>query len=349
MISKALCVDAQKLWRWYRDSISGFTDHATQEEHYQNDVEITIGRGKELIRVPILKPENIGKNMAIDEKMIGEDMHTILSNRDTGKIAMLVRSIRAHEIQKAIASVGDRVVVVETMTRDMSPTYARFGEEVFYNASQIADKFHIIKDLLETSQAVRVRYRQEALREKRLKYEAYKKQEALRKKQCEAEGKQYNPKRFSYKEDTLKNGDTVMEALARSRYLLFKFKSDWTLKQEKRAMALFERFPEIEKAYELACEFRNWMKKSNVGKDISVLKKDIYAWFQKVEDSAIEELLNFKSMIERNLLVVLNYFKFNATNAIAENINSRIQRFIMINQGTRDREFFYFRMAKYFT
>jgi len=114
-------------------------------------------------------------------------------------------------------------------------------------------------------------------------------------------------------------------------------------------MALFDRFPEIEKAYDLTCEFRNWMKKSNVGKGTSVLKKDIYAWFQKVEDSGIEELLNFKSMIERNLLVVLNYFKFNATNAIAENINSRLQRFIMINQGTRDREFFYFRMANYFS
>lgn len=349
MIAKALCVDSQKLWRWYRDSISGFYDQDTQERHYENDVEIAVGSGKKLIRVPILKPENIGHNMAVDEKMIGEDMHTVLSNRDTGKIAMLVKSIRAHELQKAIAKVGDRVDVVETMTRDMSSTYAKFGEEVFCNASQIADKFHIIKDLLETSQAVRIRYRQEILREKRLKYEEYKKQEILRKKQNEKEGKKYDKKRFTYKEDTLKNGDTIMEALARSRYLLFKFRTDWTVNQEKRANALFEKFPEIEKAYHLTCEFINWMKKSNVGKNTNALKKEIFNWFQKVENSEIEELLNFKSMIERNLLVVLNYFKFNATNAIAESINSRIQRFVMINQGTRDREFFYFRMTNYFS
>ncbi|MCP4179843.1 MAG: transposase, partial [bacterium] len=37
------------------------------------------------------------------------------------------------------------------------------------------------------------------------------------------------------------------------------------------------------------------------------------------------------------------------TNAIAENINSKIQRFIASNQGTRDREFFYFRLAAKFS
>ena len=349
VISKALCIESQKLWRWYRDSISGFYDDDIQIKHYENDVEIAIGSGRKIIRVPILKPENIGPNMAIDEKMIGEDMHTVLSNRDTGKIAMLANSIRAHELQKAIANVGDKVRLVETMTRDMSSTYAKFGQEVFCNASQIADKFHIIKDLLESSQAVRIRYRQEALREKRLKYEEYKNVEKLRRVQCDTEGKKYDKKRFIYKEDILKNGDTIMEALARSRYLLFKYRNDWTAKQEKRAKALFEKFPEIEKVYDLTCEFRDWMKKSNVGKDIGLLKKTINNWFQNVESSEIEELLNFKSMIERNKLVVLNYFRFNATNAIAESINSRIQRFVMINQGTRDREFFYFRMANYFS
>ncbi|MDR2685063.1 MAG: transposase [Prevotellaceae bacterium] len=49
------------------------------------------------------------------------------------------------------------------------------------------------------------------------------------------------------------------------------------------------------------------------------------------------------------MLPILNCFRFGTTNAIAENINSRIQRFITINQGTRDREFFYFRMKKYFS
>jgi transposase len=349
IVSKTLCVDGQKLWRWYRDHLSGFWEEGTQAEHYKNDIEIIQGKGKETIRVPILKPENIGPNMAIDEKQIGEDMHTILSNRDTGKIAMLARTVSAGILQKAIASVGDKVDIVSTMTRDMSSTYAKFGDGAFPNASQIADKFHIVKDLLESCQAVRIRYRQEALRDKRIAYDEHKKQEKQKQKECIGQEKLYEKKNFSHKEEILDNGDTIMEALARSRYLLFKYRSEWTESQIKRANALFMKFPEIEKVYDLACEFRNWIKKSNVGKEMHIVKKNLRHWFQKVEEAEIDEMLNFKSTIERNSLVVLNYFRFGATNAIAENINSRIQRFVMINQGTRDREFFYFRLANYFS
>jgi len=37
--------------------------------------------------------------------------------------------------------------------------------------------------------------------------------------------------------------------------------------------------------------------------------------------------------------LIINYFVKGNTNAKAENINSKIQRFIMMNQGTRDKEF----------
>jgi len=41
--------------------------------------------------------------MAIDEKQIGEEMHTILSNRDTGKIALLARTLKVKELELLIA------------------------------------------------------------------------------------------------------------------------------------------------------------------------------------------------------------------------------------------------------
>ena len=72
-------------------------------------------------------------------------------------------------------------------------------------------------------------------------------------------------------------------------------------------------------------------------------------WYLDVETEAVMEMENFKSLIERNEGIILNYFVKGETNAKAEGINSKIQRFIMINQGTRDREFFYFRLAKLFT
>lgn len=238
---------------------------------------------------------------------------------------------------------------VETLTRDLSPLYAKVGNELFFNASHIADKFHIIRSLPEACQDVRVRLRQDLLRDRRLKHTAHKNREKERKKECQALGKEYVSQSFKYDEEELSNGETVLEALARSRYLLFKYSNDWTYSQYNRAHALFEKYPEIKKVYDRCCEFRDWMKIENVGRNSRLLKNELREWMQNVENDEVDEMLNFKSLVERNILPLMAYFRFGATNAIAENINSQIQRFIMINQGTRDREFFYFRMKKYFS
>jgi transposase len=346
VFSSVLNLDSQLVWRWYRDHLSGFRESESNGEHYRHDLHLS---GGETVRVPVLKPENFGKAMAVDEKQIGEEMHTIISNRETGKIALMVRSMRYADLQKLLYKESITCREVETLTRDLSPLYAKVGSELFFNSSPIADKFHIIRSLMEACQDVRVRLRQDLLRDRRLKHATHKKQEKDRKKECQIFGKEYISIPFKYVEEELSNGETVLESLARSRYLLFKYPDDWTPSQQNRAYALFEKFPEIEKVYRRCCEFRDWMKRENVGRSIRLLKEDLHNWMRKVEQDDIDEMLNFESLIERNMIPVLNYFRFGATNALAENINSKIQRFIMINQGTRDREFFYFRIGKYFS
>lgn len=328
-------IECTKLWRWYHDSLSGFLDPKTQELQNQHDIVVGRGNGKETVRVPIFKPENFGKQMAIDEKQIGEEMHTIISNRQTGKIAVLARTVTSLPLKTLLDKYPQVCREVEVITRDMSATYTKVSNEVFENASQVADKFHIVRDLMESCQGVRVRYRQEILREQRI----------ARQKQKQQKGEP----RTQPIEKELSNGETPLEALARSRYLLFKYPHQWTNSQQNRANALFEEYPEIEKAYNLACQFRDWIKTENVGKKMSQITNELNQWFKRVDEQEVEEILNFKHTIERNLMSVLNYFRFGVTNAMAENINSRIQRFIMINQGTRHREFFYFRVANYFS
>ena len=346
VFSSVLNLDSQLVWRWYRDHLSGFRESESNGEHYRHDLHLS---GGETVRVPVLKPENFGKSMAVDEKQIGEEMHTIISNRETGKIALMVRSMRYADLQKLLDKESIICREVETLTRDLSPLYAKVGSELFFNSSPIADKFHIIRSLMEACQDVRVRLRQDLLRDRRFKHATHKKQEKDRKKECQILGKEYISIPFKYQEEELSNGETLLESLARSRYLLFKYPDDWTPSQQNRAYALFEKFPEIEKVYRRCCEFRDWMKKENVGRSIRLLKEELQNWMRKVEQDDIDEMLNFVSLIERNMIPVLNYFRFGATNALAENINSKIQRFIMINQGTRDREFFYFRIGKYFS
>ena len=321
---------------------------STQQEHYRHDAK-TIENGIEKeIRIPILKPENIGPNMAIDEKQIGEEMHTVLSNRDTGKIAMLAATLRAKELGMLVMHFEGKGFEVRTITRDLSNSYDWFCRAAFPNAGHIAHKFHIVKSRLDACQDVRVRYRQEILRDKRLKWEQHKQKEKQRLSLCKLEGQRYAKRKFVYAEPRTENGETPLELLSRSRFLLFKFENQWTESQKERASVLFKLYPEIEQTYILSCGFRKWYKREHIGRDSLTTNLELNKWYRQVEQSDIDEILNFKSLVERNETMIKRYFEKGYTNAIAENINSRINRFIMINQGTRDREFFYFRAKNYF-
>ncbi|MDR3046210.1 MAG: transposase [Bacteroidales bacterium] len=46
---------------------------------------------------------------------------------------------------------------------------------------------------------------------------------------------------------------------------------------------------------------------------------------------------------------MINYFKKGTTNAKAERLNGKIERFISNNYGVRDRDFVLYRIAKYFS
>jgi transposase len=91
------------------------------------------------------------------------------------------------------------------------------------------------------------------------------------------------------------------------------------------------------------------MKKDNVGMDKQYLINEIKTWYEKTENDDIEEIMNFKSLTERNFISILNYFDEGDTNADAEGLNSQIQKFIHMNGGVKNRDFFHFRLRKYFS
>jgi transposase len=341
-------IPSNKLYHWYKEHLSGFRDELEQKSLFEHDRDIVVKGEVRKVRIPIYEVENMGKNMAIDEKQINEEMHTVLTNRDTGKLAMLAQSVSFEELFQILDPEAFENRNVETLTRDLSSTYRKLGDVFFFNASHIADKFHIIKNMLDAMQSVRVRYRQEVLRKKRLAYEAYKLSEKQRRKDCQNQGIPYVRKNFVYANEIAQNRETFLELLARSRFLLYKFSHQWTDTQKRRATALFAHFPEIQEAYRLACEFRMWYRKENVGKPKQLIINRLKQWYQDVQDADIDEILNFKSSVERNQLPITNYFSNGNTNAIAENMNGKIQQFISANKGTRDINFFYFKIKKKF-
>ncbi|MCL2412772.1 MAG: transposase [Bacteroidales bacterium] len=315
---------------------------------FKHDRQVSVGGKKRLVRIPIYEIENMGKHMAVDEKQIGEEMHTVLTNRSTGKIALLAKSVNFEELSGVLDAESRENRSVDTLTRDLSSTYKKLGNHSFFNASHIADKFHIIRNMMDAMQSVRVRYRQDVLREKRLAYEIHKQTEKQRRSECQKNNTLYKRLRFVYKDNIAQNGETFLELLARSRYLLYKYPHQWTQTQQWRANALFLKFPQIQKSYQLACDFRYWYKKEHVRKPKCYIQSGLQQWYRDVEMADVDEMLNFKSSVERNQLAITNYFSNGHTNAIAENINGRIQQFISANRGTRDINFFYFKIKKMF-
>jgi transposase len=61
----------------------------------------------------------------------------------------------------------------------------------------------------------------------------------------------------------LSNSDTIKQLLTRSRHFLYKNKSKWSKSQTERTTLLFELYPDIEKAYDLAQDLRNILEKTS--------------------------------------------------------------------------------------
>ena len=307
--------------------MSGYTEVLASGEWGKDDFVSYHGRSPSKSRVPVLKPDNFGTEMSIDEKMLDDDFFTVMTNRDTGKIALLAQTIRVDELVRLIDKIPQVQNIPKNITCDLSFTYEKFCQQVFPQATQIADKFHIIRASLEALQAVRIRFKQSYL-------SSLPKDKKERK---EVEEK-----------SRLINGETPCEMLSRSRYLLFKRPEEWTITQQNRANILFENYPEIKKAYYNTLSFRKLLDKENVHR-LHDMSKRWYEWVFQVEQDNVSEMVSFAASVERHEEKIKNYLRTGKTNAAAENMNSKLQRFITANYGIRDIDFFLFRIAKYFS
>ena len=121
------------------------------------------------------------------------------------------------------------------------------AKRCFPNAVQVIDRFHVQQLATEALQEIRIKHRWEAIDNENQTIEACKKAKEI------------------YFPEILRNGDTLKQLLARSRYLLYKSEHKWTSEQNERALVLFERFPDIQKAYRLSQEL-SWIFNSTLDK-----------------------------------------------------------------------------------
>lgn len=265
--------------------------------------------------------------MCIDDKNIGGEGYTILSNKDTGKIASLIMSTKSSVVSNVLSNIDMSLrLKVKTITKDLAESYDWVSRTMFSNATRVADKFHVIKLGLEALQSIRIRHRQEAL---------------LNDKKCSTNKE--------LKNKLLNNGESVKELLARSRYLLFKFKTAWTDSQAERAKILFEMFPDLSTSYDLICSFRSIYNLST--RDTKFAKRCLDKWKIQVKAKAshIPEMVAFLRTVEHHEPDIVNYFSTRQTNAFAESLNNKIQSMVRTNYGIRNRDFFHFRIRTFLT
>ena len=118
---------------------------------------------------------------------------------------------------------------VTEITLDMAGNMELIAKRCFPLAVRVTDRFHVQKLATEAHQEIRIKHRWEAIDAEN---------EAIEKtKTCK---KQFEP-------IVLSNGDTVKQLLARSRYVLYKKRTDWKESQQERAKLLFELYPDIGK------------------------------------------------------------------------------------------------------
>lgn len=312
------------LYNQYRN---GLSDYKTDlEKGIWNDkkvenIDFDTGEVLKPKTVYIAKAENVGVNMCIDDKEINNKSFTIISNQETGKIAFVMDSVKSVELQKGINFLGESIQKIKNISCDMAPSYLNFCKTILPSALIIIDKFHVMKYVYDTVQSVRMEIRKEIF-------------------ELIPKGKRQ------------KNDDGLLselELLKKSRIPLCRSKHLWNEDQIELMKTLFKKYPKLENAYQLAQDFKNWYDKSNSRKPRIRIEKELFLWYDKVEKSKIKAFEPCIKMIEKHEENIINYFYETQTNAKAERLNGKIERFISNNYGVRDLDFSMYRIKGYFS
>lgn len=199
------------------------------------------------------------------------------------------------------------------------------SKRCFPKATRVTDRFHVQQLATEALQEIRIKHRWEALDNENNAIEQAREAQAV------------------YEPEILSNGDTVKQLLARSRYALYKKPDTWTDSQKERATLLFERFPDLKKAYDLALELSNIF--TNTTEKIYGLTR-LAKWHEKVRQSGFKSFNTVAKSIENHYETILNYFDNRSTNASAESFNAKIKAFRSQFRGVRNVEFFLYRLTQ---
>ena len=260
------------------------------------------------------------------------ELYTILTNKKAkgkkGALIAMVRGTKADMVIKILQKIPlKQRNKVEEVTLDMAGNMGLIVKKSFPNAVQVIDRFHVQKLALDALQEIRIKHRWDAIDKENDAIETSK------------------SKRLKFIPEQFSNGDTLKQLLARSRYLLYKNNLKWTQNQSKRAVILFEKYPDIEKAYKL-CQNLSWIFNNTKDKTSALVR--LAKWDEKVRQAQFKSFNTIARTMSIHYKNILNYFDNRSTNASAESFNAKIKAFRAQFRGVRNVEFFLFRLSNIF-
>jgi transposase len=276
---------------------------------------------------------NIGSHLSLDETAFSNgDLYTILTNKKAkgkkGAIVAMVKGTKADVMIQVLHKIPlKQRKKVKEVTLDMAGNMGLIVKKSFPEATLVIDRFHVHKLALDALQEIRIKHRWEVLDAQNDAIES-----------ARNKSLKYTPKLLS-------NGDTLKQLLARSRYLLYKSSHKWTENQSKRAVILFERYPDLEKAYKL-CQNLSWIFNNTKDKTSALIR--LAKWDEKVRQAKFKSFNTIARTMSIQYQNILNYFDNRSTNASAESFNAKIKAFRTQFRGVKNVDFFLYRLITIF-
>jgi transposase len=315
-------IKPQTLQYWYKNYLSDYySDIDDKKWHPQKTETLDMSQG-ELKEKPVyvFKSANLGLNMSIDDKAIGHDGFTILSNNDTGKIALMVESTKSEEVEQAMGLFGKDLWKIKNISMDMSPTYALVCNDLIPRSTQVIDKFHVMQYVYNAVSDVRIKIGKE-----------------LTSTLTKGKKKTEDDKRML----------SELELLRRIQHAVSQSSDKWNEEMKETINQVFEKHNNLKKAYQISQDFKHWYDYQNRLKSSDEITKSLYQWYEQARQ--LKEFESVIKMIRKHEDEIINFFHNGMTNAKAERLNGKIQRFVSNNYGIKDKDFILYRVANYFS
>jgi len=314
-------IPPQTLQYWYKNVLSDYVSDIKSGKWHPQKIEAVNKNTGEIEEKPlyVFENENIGENMSVDDKHISRNGFTVLSNRDSGKVALLVESTNYEEVAQSMELFGEHLNKIKNITMDMSPTYALVFSNLVPEATQIIDKFHVMKYVYDAVAEVRNQIRKDLTISL-------------------SKGKQ--------KSENDKKVLSELERLRRVRHAITQSPEKWSKEMENTVNQVFEVHNKLKMAYQISQNFKQWYDFQNQFMPTNKIRNNLFKWYELA--SQLTEFKRVIKMIRKHEDEILNYFKHGHTNAKAEQLNGKINRFVSNNHGVKDKDFTLYRIANYF-